>query len=324
MNKLLSVVFVLISAAAFSGCDLFIEQAYVDELAILDADERDGNLEISTLSLSEDFVLCADGEAVGVVPSGLIVRLNIEILEDSLKTLWFIPVSLVESEADLIIDNCQYCWVAKLYVDSEIRSWNPGGDNSSETSLVTFIPNAMGSQDWDYVIGYINNDDTYLPAAILTPADTSGVEACLEFGRTSITWKYYQSNPENNLESTLIYEITDEFILTEDDLSKTVELPLLESGSEAEMTLSISNTENYIISIYLNGSLIEESMADPKSGYSYLDAYESRTFEGLEAAAGNTIIIKGDSGELASLTFTAEDGDAFSFVFSEAGGFAEL
>ncbi len=324
MNKLFSLVLVLISTAIFSGCELFTEPTYIDGLAVLDADQRDGNLEISTLSLSEDFVLCADGEAVGVVPSGIIVRIGIEILEDSLKNLWLVPVSLVASEADLIIENCQYCWVAKLYVDSEVRSWNPGGDNSSDTSLVTFIPNAMGSQEWDYVIGYINDDDTYLPVAVLSPADKSGVEAYLEFGRTSITWKFYQSNPENSSESALISEITEEFILTEDDLSKTVELPLLESESESEMSLSISNSENYIISIYLNGSLIEDSMADSKAGYSYLDAYESRTFEGLEIQAGNTIVVTGDSGELASFTFTAEDGDVFSFIFSETGGLAEL
>lgn len=307
------------------SCKLTMESSeaptysYLESIEVIRGYDSNPNLRISTLDLEKDYILCSDGEVIGIIKKSSLVDLRLDIEEDSLKHLWIIPCNVVQSEDDIKLQNSSFTWVTKIYKNSKLRVWDPL-DLSSTSTEVTFKPNSMGSKEWDYVIGYLNGDESYTPVAILTPLDISGVKSTMDYGRVSINWKFYSSSQNDSSEPVEIFSSNSEFILREGDFNKEIILPIFYQVTAPVLSLSVTNLTSEIIELNLNGKLIEHSMTQPLAGYSYIEGFSTTEYKNLLINTTNTLIINSDKGEIDRFIFSPVEGEGISISLTLEDG----
>ncbi len=326
MRKLKLYAVLLVMVFIITGCDLIDpvpvkeDLSYLGSLNRLTSDEEGANLSISTLTVDIDYVLCVDGEVVGVIDHSSKIEVNIDIEDNELTSLWLIPTENIETEDDINIQNSSYTWITKLYTDNTVRVWNPGENSTNDSTRVTFLPSGMGSYNWDYVVGYLNNNETYTPVTILTPNDTDGEIVNIDFGLTKITWKFYNSSQNDNQGPVLIKEIEQEIVLTSDERNKDIYIPILQEENQKLFNLNLKNMESTTIIVKLNGIKIEDVLINPISGSSYIEGYKSRDYRDAKNEQNNALEIINNKGQIYSLSFSAEDGENIYITYTESDG----
>lgn len=226
------------------------------------------NLTINTEFLDKDYNLCFDGVFLGVVKPDKEYNIRIDIPDDRLASLW-----LVEKALDNTVTNSSYRWVTKIYLNNIIRKWTPGSETREDSGSITFKPPLLFPKSCEYIEGYLNNNESVAPIALVSRLDTDGLKTDIDYTIININWKFY------NDQSQLLYEIEDDFLFTEDDNNTIKYIP---EPIEKKISLIIENRSSNIIYTELNGKPVEESMANIKSGYSYIESKSVRTIRELK------------------------------------------
>ncbi len=320
------ILYIVLVTAFLTGCSFFMDMSETgpgtDTSSYLYpflSSCYDGNLRINAEELSEDYILCVNGDALGTVKAGSDLLIKIKMESDGLKNLWLLPAFSVDSEDDIYVENADYSWITKLYSSGVIREWVPGSSTAEDSGEIIFYPPESGSKDWDYAVGYLNGDETFAPVAILSPYDKyRGVSTEVDFGRINILWKYY-SNGSVAGTTVLTAEKSEEFIFTIDEAGKSHEIPAVGDPNVKSISLTFNNLEEYIVRIYLNGEPIEQQMDEVKIGYSDIEAGASRTYR-LSVNTQNILTVRDDYAEVSDLIFYADDNESIIMEFSEASG----
>lgn len=289
------------------GSSYIVTEYYCNSIPYIKSDYFSSNLNVNTSGLSEDYLLVADGDVVGFLSYGLSTYLKIELDSDKLVELWLIKREDITSEEDIVVSNCSFIWTTKLYINTKIIEWNPKLNNIESVGSVIFSPDNVMYFDWDYVVGYLNNDESEEPIAVLTPWDSISTIVELPFGRNIISWTYYISRESGNLSPQIVGQVEQEIILIEDENYRVVLLGDIEKEQDIKMSILFENNEDYTVQLVLNGSQIENFLSSGNKGSSYVEGNGFRSYNNLLVQDMNILTINNDSGEIVFFEFNRED-----------------